>query len=72
MMVGQGLEKVTQNDKKTIMFRFKVVGNKVLIMKIKWKKKNEKVKKKKVWGNYYWYLTFLLLVSLLNHLFTMK
>ena len=54
------------------MFRFKVVGNKVLIMKSKWKKKNEKVKKKKVWGNYYWYLTFLLLVSLLNHLFIMK
>ena len=29
------------------MFRFKVVGNKVLIMKSKWKKKNEKVNKKK-------------------------
>ena len=28
------------------MFRFKVVGNKVLIMKSKWKKKNEKVKTK--------------------------
>ena len=51
MMVGEGLEKVTQNDKKNYnhykMFRFKVVGNKVLIMKSKWKKKNEKVKKKK-------------------------